>query len=43
MLLSGGEMVRIWGRLIGLQGRRYKLLRSGNQEGNGGVGVLVKE
>ena len=30
-------------RLIGLQGRRYKLLCSRNQEGYGWVGVLVKE
>ena len=30
-------------RQIGLQGRRYKLLWSGLQEGYGGVGVLVKE
>ena len=30
-------------RLIGLQGRRYKLCQSGNQEKNGGVSVLVKE
>ena len=30
-------------RLIGLQGRRYKLWWSGNQEGYGEVGVLVKE
>ena len=29
--------------LIGLQGRRYKLWWSGNKEGYGGVGVLVKE
>ena len=43
MLLSGGEMERMWGRLIGLQGRRHKLWWSGNQEGYGGVGVLVKE
>ena len=32
-----------WARLIGLQGRRYKLWWSGNQEGCGGVGVMVKE
>ena len=31
------------GRLIGVQGRRYKLWWSGNQEGYGGVGVLVEE
>ena len=43
MLLSGGEMERMWGRLIGLQGRRHKLWWSGNQEGYGGVGVLVKK
>ena len=30
-------------RLIGLQGRRYILWWSGNQEGCGGVGVLVKQ
>ena len=30
-------------RLIGEQGRRYKLWWSGNKEGYGGVGVLVKE
>ena len=30
-------------RLIDLQGRRYKLWWSGNQEGYGGVGVLIKE
>ena len=30
-------------RLIGLQGRRYNLWWSGDQEGNGGVGELVKE
>ena len=30
-------------RLKGLQGRRYKLWWSGNQEGHGGEGVLVKE
>ena len=30
-------------RLIGVQGRRYKLWWSGNYEGHGGVGVLVKE
>ena len=30
-------------RLIGLQGRRYNLWWSGGQEGNGGVGMLVKE
>ena len=30
-------------RLIGLQGWKYKLWWSGNQEGNCGVGVLVKE
>ena len=29
-------------RLIGLQCRRYKLWWSGNQEGYGGVGVLVR-
>ena len=28
---------------IGLQDRKYKLWRSGNQEGYGGVGVLVRE
>ena len=30
-------------RLIGLQGRRYKLWWPGNQEGYGGVDVLVRE
>ena len=30
-------------RLIGLQDRKYKLSWSRNQEGCGGVGVLVKE
>ena len=30
-------------RLIGLQGRKYKLWRSGNQEWYGGVGVLATE
>ena len=30
-------------RLIGLQGRKYKLWWSGNQEEHGGVGELVKE
>ena len=29
--------------LIGVQHRRYKFLWSGNHEGHGGVGVLVKE
>ena len=29
-------------RLIDLQGRKYKLWWPGNQDGNGGVGVLVK-
>ena len=29
--------------LRGLQGRKYKLWWSGNQEGHDGVGVLVKE
>ena len=29
-------------RVIGLQGRRYELWWSGNQEGCGGVGVLVR-
>ena len=29
--------------LTGLQGSTYKLWWSGNQEGYGGVGVLVKE
>ena len=32
-----------WTRLIGLQGRKYKLWWSGNQEGYGGVDVQVKE
>ena len=31
-----------WSRLIGLQGRKYKLWWSGNQEGCGGVEVLIK-
>ena len=30
-------------RLIGLQGREYKLWWSGNQEGYGGIGVVVKQ
>ena len=30
-------------RLMGLQCRKYKFLWSGNHEGYGGVGVLVKE
>lgn len=30
-------------RFIGVQGRRYKLWWSGNDAGNGGVGILVKE
>ena len=30
-------------RLIGVQGRKYKLWWSGNQEGYGGEGVMVKE
>ena len=30
-------------RPIGLQGRRYELWWSGNQEGYGGEGLLVKE
>ena len=30
-------------RLVGVQGRRYKLLWQGNNEGYGGVGVMVKE
>ena len=30
-------------RLIGVQGRRHKLWWSGNQEGYGGVGVLVRD
>ena len=29
--------------LLGLQGTRYKLWWSGNQEGHGGVDVLVKK
>ena len=30
-------------RLIGVQGRRYELCWSGNEDGYGGVGVLTKE
>ena len=30
-------------RLIGVQGRKCELWWSGTQEGNGGVGVVVKE
>ena len=30
-------------RFMGVKGRRYKLLWSGNSDGAGGVGVLVKE
>ena len=43
VLLTRGEMERMWGYTDGLQGRRYKLWWLGNQEGHGGVGVLVKE
>ena len=30
-------------RLLGLHGRSYKWLWSGNQEGHGGEGVMVKK
>ena len=30
-------------RFMGVNGRRYKLWWSGNSDGTGGVGVLVKE
>ena len=30
-------------RFMGVKGRRYKFWWSGNSDGNGGVGVLVKE
>ena len=30
-------------RFIGVKGRRYKLWWSGNDDGVGGVGILVKE
>ena len=30
-------------QLLGVKGRRYKLWWSGNSDGTGGVGVLVKE
>ena len=30
-------------RLLGAMGRRYKLWWSGNRDGIGGVGILVKE
>ena len=30
-------------RFLGVMGRRYKLWWSGNSDGTGGVGVLVKE
>ena len=36
-----------WGgqgaRFMGVKGRKYKLWRSGNSDGTGGVGVLVEE
>ena len=43
MLLLRAKIERMWARLIGLQGRMYKFGWSRNQEGYGGVGVLVKE
>ena len=43
VLLTRGEIRAFGARLMGLQGRKYKLWWSGNQEGYGGVGVLVKK
>ena len=44
--LCAGRLVRWRGqgaRFLGMKGRRYKLWWSGNSDGTGGVGVLVKE
>ena len=44
MLLARSEVESGQGvQFMGVKGRRYKLLWSGNSDGKGGVGVLVKE
>ena len=41
--LQEGRWRRQGARFFGVKGRRYKLWWSGNSNGTGGVGVLVKE
>ena len=43
LLHTRGELRGCVARLIGLQGRKYKLWWSENQEGHGRVGVLIKQ
>ena len=43
VLLTRGEMERVWDGQIGLQGRRFKLWWSVNQDGYCRAGVVVKE
>ena len=40
---AGGKWIGQGARFVGVKGRRYKLWWSGNYDGIGGAGILVKE